>query len=590
MPITRNLTADVLVVGGGTGGTAAALQAARAGANTILVSEGPWLGGMLTAAGVSAPDGNELLPLQTGIWGAFLRSLQQGSSLSHGWVSCFTFLPATGAAIFAQWARALPNLQWIAGHHPRGVRRQGDRITGVEFEDFAVEASITIDATELGDLLALGEVPHRWGWEWQAQWQEPSAPPSATDLTRRHPVQSPTWIVTMQDFGETKAPEIPAPPNYNADRYRGAWEGYGSAKFLDYGRLPQERMMINWPQRGNDYCQGLERLVGDGAARRQCLQEMRWHSQGFAHFIQAQLGRRYGLAADTFPTLEGGIGGAYALRPYYRESRRMQGLTTVREQDILPGAQGTAALPVNPEGLVDSIAVGNYANDHHYAGDKFPVAGKSRRWGGRTVGTPFTIPYRALVPQQVEGLLVAEKNISVSHIANGATRLQPLVLGIGQAAGMAAALCCQRGCQPHELPVRSLQGALLSDKTAPAAVVPLLNRVPQDPQWRQQQEAVLDSPEDYEQRWTAPAGDYELEPRGTTLTGRLRKRGTPEYGLVTTEYKLFTLITLAPQVNAQLQALEDGEPVTVVGEYNPAGEWFTVDRLRSQNPDTYAIV
>ncbi len=70
------LTADVLVVGGGTGGTTAAIQAARRGAKTILVSEFPWLGGMLTAAGVSAPDGNEIISFQTGLWGEFLRELQ----------------------------------------------------------------------------------------------------------------------------------------------------------------------------------------------------------------------------------------------------------------------------------------------------------------------------------------------------------------------------------------------------------------------------------------------------------------------------------------------------------------------------------
>ncbi|MFN9560991.1 MAG: FAD-dependent oxidoreductase, partial [Dolichospermum sp.] len=52
-------TTDVLVVGGGTGGTVAAIQAARKGVKTILVSEFAWLGGMLTSAGVSAPDGNE---------------------------------------------------------------------------------------------------------------------------------------------------------------------------------------------------------------------------------------------------------------------------------------------------------------------------------------------------------------------------------------------------------------------------------------------------------------------------------------------------------------------------------------------------
>jgi NADPH-dependent 2,4-dienoyl-CoA reductase/sulfur reductase-like enzyme len=71
----NELTTNVLVVGGGTGGTAAAIQAARQGVPTILVSETPWLGGMLTSAGVAAPDGNELAAFQTGLWGAYVREL-----------------------------------------------------------------------------------------------------------------------------------------------------------------------------------------------------------------------------------------------------------------------------------------------------------------------------------------------------------------------------------------------------------------------------------------------------------------------------------------------------------------------------------
>ncbi|MEO0458262.1 MAG: FAD-dependent oxidoreductase, partial [Cyanobacteria bacterium P01_A01_bin.114] len=110
----EHLKADILVVGGGTGGTAAAIQAARRGAKTLLVSEFPWLGGMLTAAGVSAPDGNELAAFQKGLWGAFLQALEQRQpgGLDNAWVSFFTYDPAVGAAIFADWVKSLPNLAW----------------------------------------------------------------------------------------------------------------------------------------------------------------------------------------------------------------------------------------------------------------------------------------------------------------------------------------------------------------------------------------------------------------------------------------------------------------------------------------------
>ncbi|MCD7916444.1 MAG: FAD-dependent oxidoreductase [Tannerellaceae bacterium] len=58
---------DVLIIGGGASGTTAGIQSARLGARTLIIEEHTWLGGMLTAAGVSAIDGNHKLP--AGLWG-----------------------------------------------------------------------------------------------------------------------------------------------------------------------------------------------------------------------------------------------------------------------------------------------------------------------------------------------------------------------------------------------------------------------------------------------------------------------------------------------------------------------------------------
>ena len=140
------------------------------------------------------------------------------------------------------------------------------------------------------------------------------------------------------------------------------------------------------------------------------------------------------------------------------------------------------------------LPIGNYANDHHYPDLDFKLEAKSIRWGGRWTGTPFTIPYNALVPKYTDGLLVSEKNISVSHIANGSTRLQPVVMNIGQAAGMAAALSIRHNCQPRELAIREIQEALITDKIAPSAVIPLFNLVPSNPQWLTWQRYYLEHP------------------------------------------------------------------------------------------------
>jgi hypothetical protein len=597
------LNTDVLVVGGGTGGTAAAIQAARQGAQTVLVSEFPWLGGMLTAAGVPAPDGNELAAFQTGVWGAFIKALKQRQpgGLNHAWVSFFTYEPAVGAAIFADWVKALPNLHWRWGYHPRAVLRQGNRVTGVAFDDFTVTARITLDGTELGDLLALGEVPHRWGWEPQSLWQEPSAPQSLTEPTdplaamiQRYPVQAPTWVVCLQDYGEVIAPEIPPAAVETVPDFTGVWKGYGAETFLNYGRLPGHRFMMNWPQKGNDYGVNLHRLVGSAAAREAFWRAAQAHSQQFARFIQSQLGCRYGLAQGVFPEgLNTPGGGAFALYPYYRESRRLIGVATVTEGDILPMRGGQVApLPINDQGAVSAIAIGNYPNDHHYPGYDMPLAPKSIRWGGRWTGTPFTVPYEALVPLDIDGLLVCDKNISVSHIANGSTRLQPVILSVGQAAGMAAALCAAQNQEPRTLPIRHLQQALLSDPTAPLALIPCFNLLPDTTDWKTHQEYYLTHPDRY------PLSGYTETPnppayQPTASAGQVSRSGT-FHRLPADQYQLrnpsqdvpqLTLVTLQPEIAQQLKTLPEATEIQVKGSFNPAGQWFLVEILHRVHPD-----
>lgn len=586
-------------MGGGTGGTAAALQAARRGANTVLVSEFPWLGGMLTVAGVSAPDGNELLAFQTGIWGKLVNALRrrQPGGLDNAWVSFFTYEPRVGAAIFADWVKALPNLTWIAGKVPRAVLRQGDCVLGVEFDGLTVYATVTLDGTELGDLLALGQVPFRWGWETQAAFAEPSAPRSLTateeplrPIIEAFPVQAPTWVVVLQDAGagNTAAPIAPT-DSYDDGLFRGAWEGYGAGPFLSYGQLPQNQFMINWPHQGNDYGCNLNQLVEGESAWRSWATAAIAHSQNFAHFIQRELGSRYGLATGAFPDVSALGGGAFALGPYHRESRRLIGLATVTEPDLLPvPGESAAALPVNDWGQISAIAIGNYPNDHHYPGFQMPLAPKSMHWGGRWTGTPFAIPYEALVPAAVDGLLVCEKNISVSHIANGATRLQPVVLGVGQAAGMAAALCVEAGCQPRELPVRQVQAALIDDPDAPAAVVPLLDVLPEEPDWPVLQYRYLNAPEGYLRRDRKPPspGDYplpaSLSPSVACYEGSLdfavagkawRAR------LMQTSARGYNLVTLHPVVNQQMQALKSGQNVRLLGILNQTAGWLQVMKI-----------
>ena len=108
---------DVLVIGGGTGGTAAGIQSARSGAKTLIVEPTPWLGGMMTAAGVSATDGNHMLP--SGLWAEFRDQLYKvyggPNRVATGWVSNTLFEPHVGDSIFKSLAARESKLQVLHG-------------------------------------------------------------------------------------------------------------------------------------------------------------------------------------------------------------------------------------------------------------------------------------------------------------------------------------------------------------------------------------------------------------------------------------------------------------------------------------------
>jgi hypothetical protein len=521
---------DVLVVGGSQSGVMAAVQAARMGSKVVLVSASNWLGGSMIEAGVAAIDGNELLAFQTGLWGEFLNRLAKKNKdlLQHGWVSLFTFDPRIGKDIMEDMVAEAENITWIKNAQPTEVLFESDgkyrKVTGVKFTDGRTfRAKITIDATELGDLLALGNIEHRVGWEYAGEYKEPSAPKKKSSLIERYPLQELTWPFYFKDYGpKGEAPVIETPVGYTynkaARRYWCAFKNkrllresnepfagfleptwrtkyklaekstqfFTPESFLTYGQVSPDLFMINWPKCANDFSRDIERIFSvKPSERERFYKEARTQSLWFAKYIQDTLGTRFGLASEVFPAQEanGKIAGL-AYLPYYREARRLVGMRTLTENDILANLSAGEQARYLP----DSIAIGNYANDHHYyemaaPGSKnyFKLAPKSVQWGGRYTGTPFAIPYHALVPVSVNGLLVAEKSWSVSHIANGSSRLQPVCLLIGQAAGAAASLAAERGLQPFELPVEDLQETLLTDSKAPPTLVPLFDVKPDEP-------------------------------------------------------------------------------------------------------------
>ena len=589
---------DVLVWGGGSGGVAAALQAARSGADTLLLTPGSWLGGMVSAAGVCCPDGNELSPWQTGIWGAFLRALEQAepAGLDHNWVSCFGYRPASAEAILQGWVGAEARLQWWPDCRLLEVERQGARITAVQIERQGrgqrLGCKVVIDGSDRGDLLPLAAAPFRFGWEAQECWSEPSAPAQqrldSDPFFRDQPVQSPTWVVMGQLTSDTLAVE-PAASNALPAPFTQACEAFGLERTISYGRLPGGLVMLNWPLHGNDWHGQLERAFsGDAAAEAALNREMQAHSLSFASVLKEASDGWIKLGA-AFPQQAGSPAPWLAAMPYWREGRRLVGLHTVIEQELLPQSIGAtiAPLPFDAAGVLQSIAVGNYANDHHYPGPDWPLAPKSCRWGGRWSGTPFCVPYGALVSADVENLLAADKAFSTSHMANGATRLQPLILNIGQAAGAAAALSLRQGCPPAALPVRLLQEALIGDPQAPAGPLPLWDTPWHHPAWAERQRAALNDPgllaPDGSLAGTAAGLQVHQAPPATgerLWQGELRPDGEGAYHLQLADGGgSWPLITLEPALHQWLANQERGRPVALIGCANPWGPWLRVSRL-----------
>ena len=168
----KSIKTDVLVIGGGVGGTAAAIQSARSGAKTFLTEPTTMLGGMLTAAGVSCTDGNDQLP--GGMWEEFRQALYKHygrNKLNSGWVSNTNFEPHAGDSIFKAWTKNEKNLEVQFGFQFVAVLKEGNKVTGATFSNrtnttiIKVKAKVVIDATELGDVLAAAGADYDLGMD-----------------------------------------------------------------------------------------------------------------------------------------------------------------------------------------------------------------------------------------------------------------------------------------------------------------------------------------------------------------------------------------------------------------------------------------
>jgi hypothetical protein len=514
-----DIECEVLVVGGGTGGVAAALAAVRRGRQVCLVEETDWLGGQLTSQGVSALDEHDLIESFGGTasyyelrrairthYGKFGLDPAAGGNPGSCWVTHLAFEPPVAAAVIVGLLTPFVEaglLRVLLRMKPVAVLASDSRIEAVTVIDLdrsqllRFRPEFVIDATELGDLLPLAGIGYRTGAESVAETGEPHAQPAEP---KSRCVQSLTYTFALERMAEGEMHRIPKPEKY--EHYRDTQpysltievhggEIYGEEsgrlsyrlfeqmsgtkgplwtyrRLIDAASLPRvsahDITMFNWP--GNDYRDEtiLDVPASQAAA---ALQDAKRVSLGFLHWLQtaapASAGRvgapELRLRPDVMGTADG-----LSKHPYIREARRIRALRTVVEQDVSAELQHG----VRAAHFADSVGIGWYPIDIHRSGpEDVGVSTRTR---------PFQIPLGALISVEIVNFAAAAKNIGTTHITNGCYRLHPVEWNIGEAAGALAAWSLERKQSPGRIwrdaaETRRLQRSLLDDGVPLAWVV-----------------------------------------------------------------------------------------------------------------------
>lgn len=489
------MKADILVIGGGIGGTLAALSAARRGNSVILTEETDWIGGQLTAQAVP-PDEHPWIESFgcTETYRKFRNSVrdyyrehypmkEDAKAAGHlnpgsAWVSRIAHEPLVAKHILEDMLQPYQSngqISILFQCRPISVDMDNDRIKSVyvrkeEKETLKLEGDFILDATECGDLLPLAGVEYRIG----AESKEMTGEPHALEVYQPDDMQSFTQVFALEYLpGENHVIEKPemyeAWKSYQADfldHLQLSWnipdaDTGKSKKFRmftqgeklglwDYRRIidpelfqegffPGEISLINWPQ--NDYWEGAIIDVNEREKDKH-LYASKQLSLSLLYWLQTEAPRDDGglgypglkLRPDIVGTEDG-----FAKHPYIRESRRIEALETVVEQDI--------NADVSPyEGVrrrKNSVGIGAYRMDLH------PTTISHRLFYARS--HPFEIPLGALIPKRVKNLVPACKNIGCTHLTNGCMRVHPVEWNIGESAGALASFALEKQISLHEL-------------------------------------------------------------------------------------------------------------------------------------------
>ena len=487
--------ADVLVVGAGLGGIAAALSALRRGSTVCLTEEGDWVGGQLTAQALPFDEHpwierygctdsyrrlREAIRAHYRAWYPLRWEARRRRRLNpgEGLVGPLCTEPVAPQTVLRESLapyEATAQLRLLLSHRPTEVAIEGDTIRSVTVVDEEgrhrlLRAGMVVDATELGDLLALGGIEHVTGSESRSETQEPHASPRARPANMQaiswsfaleyrhgenHRIERPTDYDAWTEYRPTGWPGpslglvAPDPrtasrrqyrfdPRSRTDGSRALATDPGDFELWAYRRIRSARLfrsplrdvsLINWPM--NDYTGGPLFGVPDAeaAGNREAARRL---SLSLLYWLQTDAPRPDG--GTGWPGLRPcgevvGTSDGFAKAPYVRESRRIRARTTIREQDVALDVRGRMGATRFP----DSVGIGMYRIDLHPStgGDGYVDIASA----------PFEIPLGALLPVRTRNLIAAAKNIGTTHITNGCYRLHPVEWNIGEAAGALAAHC-----------------------------------------------------------------------------------------------------------------------------------------------------
>jgi hypothetical protein len=437
---------DVLVVGGGNAGCAAAIAAARHGARTMLVERYGFLGGTATAAMVGPwmtfHSGNERIV--GGIAQEIVeRLMRKGASPGHlhdssDYVATITpFDPEIHKALLLEMMREA-GVSLLLHAYFLETRLEGAIVTGATFATIGgsrtYAGTVVIDATADALVAASASVPVQQG-------DERGRVQPATLIFRLSHVDLAQLAHYLREHPEEVRSSLPA-----ADRtpealtaVAGLYSLWQRARDEGIVDVPRELVSFFISPYPDEVTVNMTRVVdidpldpndltrAEVESRLQAMQLFEFFRRcvpGFQNARIAGTGTQVGI----------------------RESRRIVGRYTLTRDDVLHARK-----------FDDAVARSAYPIDLH-----------NPRGSGTTTerlpaGEYYEIPYRALVPINREQLLIAGRCISTTHEALASTRLTPTVMTLGQAAGTAAALACAQGVRVGDVDGRELRRRLIAD-------------------------------------------------------------------------------------------------------------------------------